>query len=72
MNIRIDESHIVQADWSTQGELVQTRTEMCINETTMEYGETDGASDESEVVQVLRVDMRIGRDRDCVVLQWLE
>lgn len=72
MHICVNHDHVIETDRPAERELVQTRTEVRVDESAVKDGETDGATDEAEVVEMLRIDVRVGRDGDGVILQRLE
>lgn len=56
MEVRVDTLHILQCDLLAQNHLVERANEERVEEATMEDGETNDASNELEVVQMLGID----------------
>lgn len=56
MQIRINQGHLQHPHRPPQGEFVDGRRKVGIEESTVEDGETDTATNEAEVVEVLGID----------------
>lgn len=50
MDVSVDKRHVVQTDRSAQCKLVQTRAEVCVDESSMEHGEADRTTNKSKVI----------------------
>jgi len=68
MQLSINRFKVCQCHLLFQNHLVETDNEICIEETTVEYSKTETATDELEVVQMLRVDTRSGINLKGVVI----
>jgi hypothetical protein len=68
MQILIDTLHVLQRHLLPQHHLVEGTDEERVQETAMENCQTDYSADELEVVQMLRVDARVGINLEGIVV----
>jgi len=68
MEVSIDTLHILQRNLLPKNHLVEGSNEECVQETTVEDGQTNNTSNELEIVQVLRVDAGMRIDLEGVVV----
>lgn len=68
MEISIDAFHIVHRDLLVQDHFVEGNDEKSIQESAMEDSKTNNAADETEVVEMLRVDARVRIDLQSVIV----
>jgi hypothetical protein len=67
-DLGINTFHVTEGNLLLEDHLVQRSDEVGIEESTMEDGETEDATNELEVVQVLGIDRGVGVDLECVVV----
>lgn len=68
MELGIDTLHVDESNLLLQDHLVECANEECIQETSVENGQTDHTTDELEVSKMLRVDPRVRVDLESVVV----
>jgi hypothetical protein len=68
MEVRINTLHIGNGDLLANHHLVERDNEESIQEAAMENGQSNHAADESEVVQMFRIDTRVRIDLQCIIV----
>jgi len=68
MEVRINTLHIGNGDLFANHHFIEGDNEESIQESAMENGQSDDTTDESEVVQMLRIDTRVRVDLQCVIV----